>query len=763
MKNQLRICAAFLCCILGSAPSWSQTQTIDGIVRDSSGAVVSGATVTIHTKPFQAETRTSERGEFEFRNATTSPGTLEVIAPGFSKAQIAINTPDSVAGLIEIVLLPSSTTEEVTVSAARTELRISETPGSTILLSQMDIESTPALAIDDVLRQVPGFSLFRRSGSRTANPTTQGVSLRGLGASGASRALFLVDGVPFLDPFGSWIYWDRIPRVAVANTEVLRGGASGLYGSNAMGGVVQVFTRQPATPAISLETSYGNEDTPNLSLWTGAKLGSWDFGLASDLFRSDGYILVPVADRGSVDTPVNSEHGTLDFTIGHSLGDQGRLWGRGNLFEESRHNGTPLQVNDTSIAFGVIGIDQRLGSNDSISARVFGDAQSYNQSFSSIAADRNSEVLVNLQHVPAQQGGAQAVWHHELKSQTWIAGGDALEVIGASEEQLFSSTSGAHFANNSAGGRQRTVGIFGEDLVRLGPWTLIGAARVDNWQNFRGNTERTTLSSGSVTATGFADRGETAFSPRLSILRALSHNVSVTGSVYRAFRAPTLNELYRSFRLGSTVTDSNATLRAERLTGAEAGANVSGLSGKLDFRSTFFWSDIVNPIANVTLSSTPSLITRQRQNLGRTRSRGLELDGVAHLSSHVQVSGGYAFTDATVLQFPANTALQGLTIPQVPRHQFTVEARYWNPEKIMLSTQGRFVGNQFDDDQNMFPLGHYFAMDLLAAYPLPHGLSMFAAIENLFDERYLVARTPTPNLGPPTLFRIGLRWNYPAK
>jgi len=333
MKQQLRTWSVFLCCLLGSAPIWSQTGTVNGVVRDSSGAVISGATVKIRAKLFKAQTRTSELGEFKFQNVPTSPGTLEVTATGFSEKRIAINVPDSTTGVIEIILDPSSSGEQVTVSAARTELRISETPGSTILLSHTDVVSTPALALDDVLRQVPGFSLFRRSGSRTANPTTQGVSLRGLGASGASRALFLVDGVPFLYPFGSWIYWDRIPRPEIANTEVLRGGASGLYGSNAMGGVVQVLTRQPTTPAISVETSYGNEETPNLSLWTGAKEGSWDFSLASDMFRSDGYILVPLADRGSVDTSANSEHGTLDFTIGHSLGSQGKIWGRGNLFK----------------------------------------------------------------------------------------------------------------------------------------------------------------------------------------------------------------------------------------------------------------------------------------------------------------------------------------------------------------------------------------------------------------------------------------------
>ena len=758
MRIALRLPAICLCLLLCSASGWSQTRTVEGSVHDESGAVIPGATINLRVAQLEAQAVTSSEGRFAFRGVPFDAGFLEISAPGFVTARIVLES-GRFARSLEVALKLQPTREEVTVSASRTELRLAATPGSTVLLSATDLASTPALTVDDRLRQVPGFSLFRRSGSRTANPTTQGVSLRGLGASGASRALLLVDGISFLDPFGSWIYWGRIPRADVASIEVLRGGSSGLYGSSAMGGVVQVFTRQPTTPALVLETSYGSEKTPDLSFWTGSGVKSWDFGLAADMFRSDGYVLVPVADRGAVDTRADSEHGTLDLQVGHDLGAQGRIWGRANLFEEARQNGTPLQTNDTSIAFGAVGIDQRIGADDTISGRVFGDAQSYNQSFSSIAADRNSEALVDLQHVPAQELGEQLLWHHILRAQTFVVGGDALEVIGSSDEQLFSSTTGAHFANNTAGGKQRTVGIFGEDILRLADkWTVIAAARVDNWQNFSGSNARTTLSTGLTTVTEFADRGETAFSPRLSVLRSFSKNLSVTGSVYRAFRAPTLNELYRSFRLGSTVTENNAELRAERLTGAEAGANLSAFSGKFDLRSTFFWADIVDPIANVTLSTTPALITRQRQNLGRTRSRGLELDGLLRVSTHIQLSGGYAYTDATVLQFPANTALQGLDIPQVPRQQFTFEARYWNPKSFMVSAQGRFVGNQFDDDQNLFPLGHFFALDVLAAHPLPHGISIFAAAENLLDQRYLVARTPTPNLGPPILVRVGLRF-----
>jgi outer membrane receptor protein involved in Fe transport len=214
------------------------------------------------------------------------------------------------------------------------------------------------------------------------------------------------------------------------------------------------------------------------------------------------------------------------------------------------------------------------------------------------------------------------------------------------------------------------------------------------------------------------------------------------------------------------VTLSNPALRSEQLTGGEAGVNVSGFNRKLELRSTFFWSDIVDPDENVTLTTTPSLITRERQNLGRTRSRGLELDGVVRLSQDIQVSAGFDFTDATVINYTPNAqnpSLLGLDVPQIPRHQFTWEARYWNPSRLLLSVQGRFVGTQYDDDQNTLPLDRFYAMDLMVGRAITHGMQAFAAVENLTNERYQVARTPVVNVGPPLLYRIGLRYDFPRE
>src|SRR5207237_2102710 len=137
-------------------------------------------------------------------------------------------------------------------------------PTSVVVLNRETIASSPAATIDDMLRQVPGFTLFRRSGSRSANPTSQGVSLRGIGASGASRALVLGDGIPLNDAFGGWVYWGRVPRAALDRVEVLRGGASDLYGSAAMGGVVQFVCRRSG---VAIDLSAGSERTGSGSLF----------------------------------------------------------------------------------------------------------------------------------------------------------------------------------------------------------------------------------------------------------------------------------------------------------------------------------------------------------------------------------------------------------------------------------------------------------------------------------------------------------------
>lgn len=727
----------------------SQENSVSGTVADATGAAIGGAQIVFTGGGSSQTVLTSRSGEFSF-GVAAERGVLETSAAGFQTKREEWRRG---AARFQIVLTPAGPAERVTVTANRTGTRVVETATSVVILAPQDLAATPALATDDMLQQVPGFSLFRRISSRTANPTTQGVSLRGLGASGASRALVLADGFPLNDPFGGWIYWARVPREEISSMEAASGGASHLYGSDALGGVVNILRKPADEGAFSLEAAYGNESTPDLSFAGSKRIGAWAGAIAGDLFRTDGYIGVPGDLRGTVDTPVASEHASGDATVERLFGDHGRIFARGSLFGESRENGTPLQTNSTTVREIDLGGDWSAGEVGDFTLRAYASRQGLDQSFSSIAADRNSEALTRTQDVPAQRVGFSAQWSKSVGTrQNLVAGFEERDVHGQTDELGYSNGNVTSSANS--GGREVNWGAYGEDIVRItSRWLLTVSGRVDHWQNFAAFFANAPV----------ADRSETFFSPRLAVLHKLTQHVSLTASGYRSFRAPTLNEFYRSFRAGNVVTQANPNLLAERLTGGEGGAIVSGWSQRFLLRGNFFWADLTRPVANVTISQTANLITRRRENLGGTRSRGVELEATARLTNAFSVSGGYEYTDATVTSFPAdptlNVSLVGLNIPQVPRNKLTFQVNYSKPF-LTLGVQGRFVGNAYDDDQNTLLLRRFFALDVMGSHSLGHGVEMFAAAENITNQRYDVARSPVLTQGPPILVRAGVRLRF---
>ena len=762
------IVRVFTCALLfslynASARAQSSITHIVGIVQDQTNAPISQAEILIKNQSGTiAETTTDSDGRFKIDADVKVFASLTIRAHGFAPFERRLDDIRTNAEELVIILAPAPLSEQVTVAATRTETRLGDTAASITMLSQTDLSTTAATTLDDALRQATGFSLFRRSGSRTANPTSQGVSLRGTGASGASRAVVLADGVPLNDPFGGWVYWNRIPRASISTVEVLRGGASDLYGSDALGGVIQITTRKPQSPALSFEASYGNERTTDASFFAGGRKGSWGAYLAAETFKTDGYIIVDEKERGRVDVAANTRDAALNFMLDRPLSN-GDIFARASVFGEARSNGTPLQTNRTHIRQFIAGGDLQAREFGSLSFRAFVGTQVFDQNFTAVSADRNSETLTRVQRSPSQSLGLSFQWSRATaKRQTLVAGLEAREVRGSSDEIAF--VAGRPNSLIGAGGRERTIGIFFEDIIHFAPNLFITAgARVDHWRNFDALSATRPLSSSTQTVAIFPDRSETAFSPQLSLLYKASANLSLYASMLRAFRQPTLNELYRSFRVGDVQTLANENLRAERLTGGEAGASFSSFKQRLNVRGTFFWTEITHVVANVTLRVQPTLITRQRQNLGRTRSRGLEFDWDARLTNRLSFAGGYLFADAVVLRFPANTQLEGLLIPQVPRNQLTFQARYLNPSVVTLGLQGRASSYQFDDDQNLFRLGKYFTLDAFASRRLSRTVEAFVAAENLFNQRYDVGLTPVRTIGPPRLLRLGFRLRLGAK
>ncbi len=596
-----------------------------------------------------------------------------------------------------------------------------EAPASMTIVGAPELQTVPGINLDDRLRQVPGFTLFRRSSGLTANPTTQGISLRGLGSTGASRTLVLWDGVPLNDPFGGWVYWTRVAPESVNQVEVTRGASTSVFGDRAMSGSISLFSKPLEARHYYGAIEGGNRGQVQPSAGYGDRLGNWGFGAQARAFRFDGYYIVPQRIRGRIDTPANVEFVTGDARVDYTRGNQ-RVGLKFDVIAEDRANGTPLQTNSTSIG-SLAGNYARQWTQDSLAVTGFYQSQEYRAGFSALAATRNTETLTFRQSVPAEAVGGSVVYRHSSSMWNGVFGGDVNRANGISYD--FLNPTGVR----RGGGTINQRGVFGQTDFRYKDLRLFGGIR----EQFTGLANRTQF---------FSPSGGFTYGRRQWRTR---------GSVYRAFRAPTLNELYREFRAGNTTTQGNTALRPETLFGAEVGADWVGEHSRAGV--TFFRSELSEIITNVTLSNTPALITRQRRNAGSALNRGIEID-LRHQFGFFRMGqlrwdGSYLFVDSRFGSGPR--------IPQVARHQGSSQLT-WNWRRTSATASVRSASLQFEDDRNTQLLPGYAAIQGVVRQQLTAQLSMQAALENVLDREYLTGFTPAAQIGPPRLWRVGLRW-----
>jgi outer membrane receptor protein involved in Fe transport len=735
-------------------------QTISGVITDTQNAPIANAEISLITQnKIVAQTATDAVGKFSFAANVEQNLRLKITAKGFSiyeksLIEIDLNAP------LTIVLEPQNLREEVTVSVTRTESRLSETPASVIVLKRETIEQTAAQTVDDSLRQVAGFTLFRRSSSKTSNPTTQGANLRGVSGSGASRTEVLFDGLSLNDAFGGWTYWTRVPKIAVEQAEVLRGGASALYGDTALSGAVNLLSKnaEENQPILRVETSAGLQKTFDGSIFTAYGKRGWFFDLALESFQTRGYIPIAKEGRGAADSEANSRHNNGLLTLEKRFGETARLFVRGNLFAERRDNGTNLTDNRTYFRQGAFGADFANKKIGAFQLRSFIETQVYDQTFSAVSLNRNTETLSRIQRVPSEAFGANLFWTNAFGKHAIASSFEFRQVRGTSDETVFINNRAA--SSLSAGGRERAFSIFAQDFWRVTKkLNLNFGARFDAWENFDALSSNRSLTTNQTNLVNFPVRRENSFSPRIAALYQINENLSIYGAYSKSFRAPTLNELYRAFRVGNVLTQANENLKAERADTMEAGVNFIGLKKKFSLRTNVFVTEVSNPIVSITLTTMPNLITRQRQNIGKTRVRGLEIDAEYLLRNGLRFSTSYLLVDSRVAEFPANVNLVGKFLPQIARQQLTFQTFYRPQTKLSFSVQARLSDAQFEDDLNTLRLRPYFTLDAFASYRLRKNLEIFAAIENVFDNRYDIGLTPARTIAAPRFVRVGLRFD----
>jgi outer membrane receptor protein involved in Fe transport len=716
--------------------------------------------------------------------------TLIVRAGGFAEKTERIGSGDHSRDL-DITVTPAAVLETVTVTPTRNAQVVADIPASVNVVTSEEIKSSPAVIADDTLRQVASFSLFRRTSAIAAQPTTQGVSLRGIGPSGQSRTLVLLDGIPFNDPFGGWVYWTRVPMESVDRVEIQEDSSSNLYGNMGMAGVINIITSHPTRRTLELKPQYGNNNTPKFDFFGSDQWSKVAAAVEGSFLHTDGFPIVAPIERGPIDNNANVEYSNITGKLEFTPSDRLQGFFRAGYFSENRNNAKVGELNDTRWTTANGGITARLGDDSDLQARMFVDFQRAHFNFLAVTNAATTRNLVRLstdQHVPTDGVGAMAQWSKVFGSkQVFNAGFDWRYVDGDSNEDNYvpavpTSISGVTQAATLSsirvsGGTQQLYGFFAQDIFTpIEKLSVTLSARVDSWHNYDGHINETLVATGlpGPNNRGAIDaRDDSVVSPHVGALYHLTDQVSVWGAVNSGFRAPTLTELYRQFTVGTVTTKPNDQLGPERLWGGELGVNVMPISN-VAVRATWFDNTVTNPVLNITLTPT----TAQKQNIPQSRVRGLQTDVDVRVGPSWRLSAGYIYDDATVTDGGANAAtLNGKWLQQVARNRGTFQIAYSNPRYVNAALGVQFVGLQYNDDLNVnfippatlvsegyeaaYPAGlpGYTVTDLNISRAFGRNFETFFGVQNLFDKAYFVQTNPS-TIGTPRLVNGGVRVRF---
>ncbi|MDT7934352.1 MAG: TonB-dependent receptor [Sphingomonadaceae bacterium] len=647
---------------------------------------------------------------------------------------------------------------------------LAQPPGAaaydTELIDRDRLQASASGRLEDGLRDIAGFQQFRRSNSTAANPTSQGVTLRGIGGSAASRALVLLDGAPVADPFAGYVPFPALSPERLAYARVTRGGGTGAFGAGAVSGVIELESTgaADAQPAYlralggergSVDTAAGIAVRPDGALVT--LDGRYD--------RGDGYVLVPGDQRGPVDIPARYESWSAALRGVIPAGEQRELQTRVLLFDDRRLRG----IEGTRSSSSGVDASLRLVSRGPWAVDLIGYAQlrNFRSGFVSVSDHRSSAALTLDQFkTPAVgAGGKLEVRPPVGAGHTLRIGIDGRYAAGRVNE-LFRFVAGEPTRVRRAGGLETTLGAFVEEDWTSGPLTLTGGVRVDRWTITGGSLVEREIAGADTQLLTFPDRSGVEPSGRIGARYRLNPALGVRAAGYSGWRQPTLSELYRPFRVGSDATAANALLKNERLYGGEAGLDYRPLPG-WRLSATGYYNRLQNAVVSITAGEGPGLfpqvgavaaggVFRLRSNIDAIEAIGLELSAAARRGP-IELKASYAFADSHVEARGDAAQLNGLRPAQTPQHQLsaTAAARLTCAE---LSLTLRYVDNQFEDDLNSRRLPAATTLDGYAAVALRPGVRLIARAENLWDERVVsgVSGSGVLDLGSPRTLWLGV-------
>ena len=632
-----------------------------------------------------------------------------------------------------------------------------ETPATpaydTQVLERDQIVSTGSGRLEDALGSVAGFQQFRRSDSRSSNPSAQGVTLRALGGNATSRALVLLDGVPLADPFFGYIPLSAVAPDRLESIRVTRGGGSGPFGAGALAGTIELNSADAADLGLitgsalindRAETELSGTVAPEIGNGYATVSGRWD--------RGKGFYTTPEDQRVPATVRAKYDSWSAGARLVQDLGGDVTVQLRGLAFEDQRV--LRFEGADTS------------SEGQDVSVRVVGrgpwqfDAIAYKQwrNFTNVVVSSTRFVpVLDQKDTPSEgEGGKIEIRPPVGGGHTLRLGADFRQSEGDLFEDAYSAFTGARTEQRFAGGENTDLGLFLENDWQVGPVVLTGGVRADRY-TIRDGYYRTLNGDGTAVLqdTTFSDRSDWEFSYRGGAVLEAADGLQLRAAAYSGLRLPTLNELYRPFVVFPVTTMANENLVPERLRGFDVGADWLAAPG-VRFTLTAFDNKVKDAITNVTIG--PDL--RQRLNIDAIHAKGLEF-GTQIEVGQFGFDGSLAYTDAEQEGSGFAADLDGFRPSQTPAWAASATASYRPAEGTLFAATLRHVGKQFEDDRETDVLPAATTVDLYAQVPLFEKLSFVARAENLFDEEiYTRNQGGSIDLGIPRTVWAGLRYGF---
>lgn len=620
-----------------------------------------------------------------------------------------------------------------------------------VLIERERLLSSASGRIESVLSDVAGFQQFRRSDSRSANPSAQGATLRALGGNASSRTLVLLDGVPMADPFFGYIPFSALVPDRLSVVRVTRGGGAGAFGAGAVAGTIEMASAtRDQLPLLSASGFYGSRDSTELSASVSPSLGSGYVSLSGRWDRGDGFQTTPASQRVAATVPAAYDGWSANLRAVAPISTTSEIQFRGTIFNDDRTlrfagADSTSEGQDASMRFVSRG-------NWQVDALAYVQARNFSNIVISASTFRKS---LDQRNTPSTGLGGKI----ELRPPVGDAhvlriGADTRYAQGDMFEDAYNANTAANplTARRHAGGEQLTAGIFAEHDWTIGDLVLTGGTRLDRWTISDGFFFATNAAGAVTRNDRFAKRSGWEFSGRAGALLRLSEGVALRGAGYTGFRLPTLNELYRPFVVFPITTNANEALSPERLKGAEIGIDLTPMPG-ISIGATAFYNRLDNAIANVTTA--PNV--RQRQNVDRIVAKGIELTANARTGDFA-LSASYAYSHSSVRA--PGAAFNGFTPAQSPRHAASATVAWEPADGPTLSTTVRYVAKQFEDDLQADALPGVVTVDAFARLPIVAGISLVARGENLFDEEVITRNAGgSIDLGTPRTLWIGLSFS----